>query len=103
MEEPGRLQSIESQRVGHNCDFSLFPSGPVVETLHLHPARGRFSPWSGNYDPTCHRAWTKTSKNFFLNRGLGSLTMAPNTICSSLSSLSSEVPSSDDITMRVML
>lgn len=45
----------------------------------------------------------ESSDSLVCKRGLGSLTMAPNTIWSSLSSLSSEVPSSDDRTMRVML
>ena len=28
--------------------------GPVVETLHCHSRKRGFSPWLGNYNPTCH-------------------------------------------------
>lgn len=46
--------------------------------------------------------WESNSLEFWREEGL-CLTMAPNTMWSILSSLSSEVPSSDDSAMRVIL
>ena len=47
-EEPGRLQSMGLQRVGHNWATSLhFTSLPVVKPQSFHSRRHRINPWSG--------------------------------------------------------
>ena len=38
-----------------------FLGGPVVKTLHCQRRGHDFHPWSGNSDPTCHRAQPKES------------------------------------------
>ena len=46
-EEPGRLQSIESKRVGHDLTTRPPPPSPMVRTLHFHCRGHRFYSWLG--------------------------------------------------------
>ena len=72
-EEPGRLQSTGSQRVGHDwatslslsCSNTGFPGGSVVKNLpanaedsSLIPGSGR-SPGGGNGNPFQYTCWKK--------------------------------------------
>lgn len=40
-----------------------FLSCPVVKTLFSQHRGHRFSSWSGNWDPTCHKVWPEKPQN----------------------------------------
>ena len=52
--------SVFLQTVSQNEDLKRdFPGSPVVKTPSLHCRGHRFDPWSGNKNPTCHKARKK--------------------------------------------
>ena len=57
-EEPLFLQTVPQ-----NEDLKRdFPSSPVVKTPSLHCRRHGFDPWSGNENPTRHKARKKRER-----------------------------------------
>ena len=61
-EEPGRQQSIESWRVGHDWVTFTFtlPGGPGVKTSPFQSWGLSSTPGQNWWDPTCHRAVPKS-------------------------------------------
>ena len=57
-EEPLFLQTV-SQNEDLKRDFS---GSPVVKTPSLHCRKHGFDPWSGNENPTCHKARKKKER-----------------------------------------
>ena len=53
-------ESLYLQTVFQNKNLKRdFPGSPVVKTSSLHCRRHGFDPWSGNKNPTCHKAREK--------------------------------------------
>ena len=47
-EDPGQLQSMGLQRIGHDLVTKPPPPPSMVKTLHFHFRGHRLEPWSGN-------------------------------------------------------